>query len=94
MTATAETTIARAGSSATTRDATAIAGTTAATGARWAVRGSYVPREYRGNQYVVNDWRGHHLYAPPRGQRWVQVGGDYVLVAIATGVIVQLMLDH
>jgi Ni/Co efflux regulator RcnB len=64
-----------------------------ARGPEWR-RGGYVPREYRGNQYVVNDWRGHHLYAPPRGQRWVQVGGDYVLVAIATGVIVQLMLDH
>ena len=33
------------------------------------------------------------LYAPPRGQHWVQVGSDYVLVAIATGLIVNLSLS-
>jgi Ni/Co efflux regulator RcnB len=42
---------------------------------------------------VVNDWRGQHLSAPPRGYHWVQTGGDYVLVAIATGIILQLMLN-
>ncbi|MGE3348085.1 MAG: RcnB family protein [Ramlibacter sp.] len=57
-------------------------------------RGGYIPREYRSRQYVVNDWRGHHLYAPPRGHEWVQVGSDYVLIAIATGVIAQLLLSH
>jgi Ni/Co efflux regulator RcnB len=43
---------------------------------------------------VVDDWRGHHLSAPPRGYHWVQMGGDYVLVAIATGVILQPLLNH
>jgi len=57
-------------------------------------RGDRLPREYRNRQYVVNDWRGHHLSAPPRGYHWVQTGGDYVLVAIATGVILQLLLNH
>jgi Ni/Co efflux regulator RcnB len=57
-------------------------------------RGDRLPREYRSNQYVVDDWRGHQLSAPPRGYHWVQTGGDYVLVAIATGVILQLLLDH
>ena len=56
-------------------------------------RGGHIPREYRGRQYVVNDWRGHHLHAPPRGQQWVQVGADYALIAIATGVIAQLVLN-
>jgi len=41
---------------------------------------------------VVNDWRGHRLSAPPRGYHWVQTGSDYVLVAIATGIILQLSL--
>ncbi|MDL2358005.1 MAG: RcnB family protein [Pseudomonadota bacterium] len=50
--------------------------------------------EYRGNLYVVNDWRGHHLSAPARGQHWVQTGGDYVLVAIATGIIAQVLLNN
>jgi Ni/Co efflux regulator RcnB len=55
-------------------------------------RGQRLPAEYRHRHYVVNDWRGHQLSAPPRGHHWVQSGGDYLLVAIATGVILQLML--
>ena len=39
--------------------------------------------------YMVEDWRGHRLSAPPKGYHWVQVGGDYVLVANNTGVIRQ-----
>jgi Ni/Co efflux regulator RcnB len=57
-------------------------------------RGQRLPVEYRSRQYVVDDWRGHHLSAPPRGYHWVQTGGDYVLVAIATGVILQLLLNQ
>ena len=57
-------------------------------------RGQRLPIEYRNHQYVVDDWRGHHLSAPPRGYHWVQTGGDYVLVAIATGVILQLLLNQ
>ncbi len=57
-------------------------------------RGSRLPPRYRGRGWVVDDWRGHRLSAPPRGTQWVQVGADYVLVAIATGLIIQLMLDH
>jgi Ni/Co efflux regulator RcnB len=57
-------------------------------------RGDRLPNEYRSNQYVVDDWRGHHLSAPPRGYHWVQTGGDYVLVAITTGIILQLLLNN
>jgi Ni/Co efflux regulator RcnB len=56
-------------------------------------RGGRLPPQYRGNGYVVNDWRGHRLSAPPRGYHWVQTGGDYVLVAIATGIILQIFLN-
>ncbi len=57
-------------------------------------RGGYLPPQYRNNQYVVNDWRGHRLNRPPAGYHWVQVGGDYVLVAITTGIILQLLLNN
>jgi len=57
-------------------------------------RGDRLPPEYRDRQYVVDDWRGHNLNAPPRGYHWVQTGGDYVLVAITTGVILQLLLGR
>jgi len=57
-------------------------------------RGDRLSAEERSWQYVVEDWRGHGLLAPARGYHWVQTGGDYVLVAIPTGVIVQLLLDE
>jgi Ni/Co efflux regulator RcnB len=57
-------------------------------------KGGRLPPQYRSRQYVVNDWRGHNLSAPPRGYHWVQTGGDYVLAAIATGVIMQLFLNN
>jgi Ni/Co efflux regulator RcnB len=57
-------------------------------------RGERLPVEFRHRHYVVDDWRGHRLSAPPRGYHWVQTGGDYVLVAIGTGIILQLMLNN
>lgn len=60
---------------------------------RWQ-RGDRIPREYWGPRYVVNDWHGHHLSQPPRGYHWVQVNGDYVLAAIATGVILDTLLTQ
>ncbi|MDB5959240.1 MAG: hypothetical protein JWP59_534 [Massilia sp.] len=57
-------------------------------------RGQRLSSEYRNNRYVVNDWRARRLSAPPRGQHWVQAGNDYVLAAIATGVITQILLSN
>jgi Ni/Co efflux regulator RcnB len=57
-------------------------------------RGDRLPPEYNHRNYVVDDWRGHHLSAPPRGYHWVQSGNDYVLVAIASGIIAQLLLGN
>ena len=57
-------------------------------------RGGRLPNEYRGHQYVVDDWRGHHLSSPPRGYHWVQVNGDYVLAAVATGIILDTLLSQ
>ena len=56
-------------------------------------RGGRLPDQYRNRQYVVDDWRGHRLRQPPRGYHWVQTGGDYVLAAIATGVITDLIIN-
>ena len=57
-------------------------------------RGGHLPSRYRSHQYVVDNWRDHHLRPPPRGYHWVQTGGDYVLAAIATGVIADLIINH
>jgi Ni/Co efflux regulator RcnB len=57
-------------------------------------RGQRLPAQYRGRQYVVDNYRGHGLKAPPRGQQWVQSGSDYLLIAVATGVITQVLLGR
>ena len=60
----------------------------------WYKRGGYLPVEYR-TRYVVTDWRRDHLREPPRGYHWVRSdNGDFLLVAIATGVIVDLLLNQ
>ena len=35
----------------------------------------------------VVDYRTYHLKPPPRGYEWREVDGNYVLAAVATGVI-------
>lgn len=57
-------------------------------------RGQRLPSNYHNRQYVVDNWRSHRLSAPPRGHHWVQVGNDYVLAAIATGVIANIFLGN
>ncbi|MGF6771758.1 Ni/Co efflux regulator RcnB [Paraburkholderia sp. GAS199] len=56
-------------------------------------KGERLPSEYRNRSYVVDDYRGHGLQAPPRGYQWVGVNGDYVLAAVATGVIASVLLS-
>lgn len=56
-------------------------------------RGERLPPQFRRPQYVVQDWRGHGLRQPPRGYYWVQNGSDYVLAAIATGVISAVVIN-
>lgn len=57
-------------------------------------RGGYIPREFRNRQYYVTDYRPYHLSPPPRGHQWVQVGADYVLIAVATGLIAHIVLNY
>jgi Ni/Co efflux regulator RcnB len=37
------------------------------------------------------DYRERHLHAPPHGYEWRQVDGNYVLAAVATGVIASVV---
>lgn len=57
-------------------------------------RGQRLHQEYRGQRYIVSDWRERHLSAPPRDHHWVRAGNDYVLAAIATGLIAQVLLSN
>ena len=38
------------------------------------------------------DYRHYHLSRPPRGYEWRQVDGNYVLAAVATGVIASVIV--
>jgi len=61
----------------------------------WYKKGGTVPRDYRDDRYVVSNWQAEHLREPPRGYHWVRSdNGDFLLVAISTGVITDLMLSH
>ena len=56
-------------------------------------RGDRLPSYYR-DRYDVVDWRDCGLRAPPRGYRYVEDDrGNYLLVAIATGVILSVLLS-
>lgn len=54
-------------------------------------RGAYVPRAYRG-YYVQNPYY-YGLSTPPRGHRWVYADGNFVLMAVATGLIANVILN-
>ena len=59
-------------------------------------------RWQRGERMGYNDWsnaqpvdyRQHHLRHPPRGYEWRQSNGQYVLAAVATGVIASMILNN
>jgi Ni/Co efflux regulator RcnB len=48
-------------------------------------RGSFLPPAYQ--DYEVGDYQRFHLRRPPSGYHWVQVGGEFLLVSVSTGLI-------
>ncbi len=59
-------------------------------------RGSHPHRTfgyYHGNRYVVRDWQHYHLCQPSYGYEWVQDGDQFVLIAIATGIVTDVILN-
>lgn len=38
------------------------------------------------------DWRAHRLRQPPRGYEWREIDGNYVLAAVATGIIASIII--
>ena len=57
-------------------------------------RGAYLPYEYRQRGYYVSNWQAYPgLYAPAYGYQWVNVDGQFLLVAIASGLIANALLN-
>jgi Ni/Co efflux regulator RcnB len=56
----------------------------------------------QGERMGYNDWnnaprvdyRQHHLNAPPPGYEWRESNGQYVLAAVATGLIASIVLAN
>lgn len=57
----------------------------------WAV-GRRVPVAQRG--YVVRDYGRYGLHRPGRGQHWIKVDNEYLLVGIASGLVAGLIAAH
>ncbi|HXV29989.1 MAG TPA: RcnB family protein [Sinorhizobium sp.] len=57
---------------------------------RWARGHRLTPAERRRIAYV-HDYRRYKLHPPPRGQQWVRVDNDFLLISLATGVIAGLV---
>ena len=55
-------------------------------------QGERIDRDDWSNTQPV-DYRAHHLRRPPRGYEWREVNGQYVLAAVATGVILSIILN-
>lgn len=60
---------------------------------RWA-KGQRLDTRYRDRAYYVSDWRRHGLRAPPRGYQWRKVDNQYVLAAVATGLIASVIIAN
>ena len=57
-------------------------------------KGERLPTSYRDHRNEVTDWRSHNLRQPPRGYHWVNVDGQFVLAAIATGIVADVLLNQ
>ncbi len=55
-------------------------------------RGAVLPHHYR--VYVIHDYHRYRLRPPPRGYAWHQIGNDYLLAAIATGIIFEIISNR
>ena len=54
-------------------------------------KGYHMRSEDWGRGERINDYRTYHLSAPPRGYEWREVDGNYVMAAVATGVIASVI---
>ncbi|MHA6204105.1 RcnB family protein [Dyella soli] len=58
-------------------------------------RGERLPDRYYGREYVVVDYERYHVRRPEPGYRWVRDDdGQLILTAIATGLVIDIALNH
>ncbi len=57
-------------------------------------KGGHIDRGDWNRGRRVSDWHRYHLSRPPRGYEWRRVDDNYVLAAVATGLIMGLVLAN
>jgi Ni/Co efflux regulator RcnB len=50
-------------------------------------------QHYNGSRRVVSNWQYYHLRQPPHGYEWVQDGSQFVLIAVASGIIADVIAN-
>ena len=58
-------------------------------------RGDRIEIVHVERHYYVDDYSHYHLRQPPRGHRWIRTpDGKFILVAVAPGIIADILLHH
>ena len=58
-------------------------------------RGDRIEVVHVERRYYVDDYEHYHLRRPPHGHRWIRTDdGRYLLVAVASGIIADILLHH
>jgi Ni/Co efflux regulator RcnB len=58
-------------------------------------RGDRIEVVHIERRYYVDDYAHYHLRRPPSGHRWIRSPeGRFILVAVATGIIADVLLHH
>ncbi len=50
-------------------------------------------QRFDGQREVVGDWHNYGLRQPPEGYEWVRDGSQFVLIAVASGIISSIILN-
>lgn len=50
-------------------------------------------QHFKGHREVVGDWHNYGLRQPPQGYEWVRDGNQFVLIAVASGIISSIILN-
>jgi len=48
---------------------------------------------YNGSRHTVSNWQYYHLRQPPAGYEWVQDGNQFVLIAVTSGIIADVIAN-
>lgn len=60
----------------------------------WAKGQRFEWKKYRYREIHARDYRRYRLQEPPRGHRWVEVDGRFLMVNVATGIIASIFMMH